>query len=495
MSLLTADNVSRWYTTGDATVRAVADVSLALEPGDFVALVGPSGCGKSTLLHLCGAMDRPTSGAVRLETIDLASLDDDDLTRVRRERVGFVFQFFNLLPTLTLIENVELPLLLRRPACRGDASRTRGGCSTASGSAIGSRTIRRQLSGGELQRAAVARALVHRPALVIADEPTGNLDSENGRRVLDLLVELNRETGDHDAAGDARAGDRGGRHARDSDARWPHRGRVPCARLGSSTGSSSGASSREPLRSATTVLGIALGVAVIVAIQLTNGELARRIRDGARHRVRTDVARDRRRRARRRRDSGCRSSCGCGSYGDVAAVVEGDVLSPDRSSARDACACSASTSCATGRSATISCSSGRAEAAEPRPQEFLALLHRPHVGHPDREVRGAARSVVGLDHRRDRWRSADSADGPRAAQGRGPGARPRRPLRADGHRRRAATARSLRARGPRRGPADRRCGHRRRRSRDRAPPPGRSVGASDRRSAASRSRTCWRRST
>jgi putative ABC transport system ATP-binding protein len=194
MSLLTADNVSRWYTTGDATVRAVADVSLALEPGDFVALVGPSGCGKSTLLHLCGAMDRPTSGAVRLETIDLASLDDDDLTRVRRERVGFVFQFFNLLPTLTLIENVELPLLLagqRAAAIEPDARRLLDRVG------LGHRLTHypRQLSGGELQRAAVARALIHRPALLVADEPTGNLDSDNGRRVLDLLVELNRETG------------------------------------------------------------------------------------------------------------------------------------------------------------------------------------------------------------------------------------------------------------------------------------------------------------
>jgi len=193
MSLLTADNVSRSYTTGDTTVHAVADVSLALEPGDFVALVGPSGCGKSTLLHLCGAMDRPTSGAVRLETIDLASLEDDDLTRVRRERVGFVFQFFNLLPTLTLIENVELPLLLagqRAAAIEPDARRLLDRVG------LGHRLTHypRQLSGGELQRAAVARALIHRPALLVADEPTGNLDSDNGRRVLDLLVELNRET-------------------------------------------------------------------------------------------------------------------------------------------------------------------------------------------------------------------------------------------------------------------------------------------------------------
>ncbi len=194
MSLLTADNVSRTYTIGDAAVHAVAGVTLVLEPGDFVALVGPSGCGKSTLLHLCGAMDRPSSGTVRLETADLASLGDDELTRVRRERVGFVFQFFNLLPTLTLLENVELPLLL---AGQRAAAIEPGARRLLDRVGLGHRLTHypKQLSGGELQRAALARALIHRPALLVADEPTGNLDSENGRRVLELLVELNRETG------------------------------------------------------------------------------------------------------------------------------------------------------------------------------------------------------------------------------------------------------------------------------------------------------------
>src|SRR5262245_42744245 len=109
MSLLTAENVHRIYRMGEREVQAVAGVSLTLEPGEFAALTGPSGCGKSTLLHLCGAMDRPTSGSVRLESARLSDLEDADLTRVRRERVGFVFQFFNLLPTLTLLENVQLP--------------------------------------------------------------------------------------------------------------------------------------------------------------------------------------------------------------------------------------------------------------------------------------------------------------------------------------------------------------------------------------------------
>jgi putative ABC transport system ATP-binding protein len=192
--LLAAENLHRTYTTGDARVDAVAGVSLTLDRGEFVALVGPSGCGKSTFLHLCGAMDRPTSGRVRLENVALDELSDDALTKVRRERVGFVFQLFNLLPTLTVLENVALPLLLagtRSGDADGAARRVleRVGL----GRRLGHQP--RQLSGGEMQRVAVARALVHEPALLIADEPTGSLDSENGRLVLDLLTALNRETG------------------------------------------------------------------------------------------------------------------------------------------------------------------------------------------------------------------------------------------------------------------------------------------------------------
>jgi putative ABC transport system ATP-binding protein len=192
--LLTADRLHRTYFTGPTRIDAVSEVSLTVETGEFVAIVGPSGCGKSTLLHLCAAMDRPTSGQVKLEGVSLETLNDDGLTRVRRSRVGFVFQFFNLLPTLTLHENVALPLLLAGEAPAMALSRARAladrvGLSDRLGH------YPSQLSGGELQRAAIARALVHQPALVIADEPTGNLDSETGARVLALLVELNRESG------------------------------------------------------------------------------------------------------------------------------------------------------------------------------------------------------------------------------------------------------------------------------------------------------------
>ena len=192
--LLTASELHKTYTTGESRVTALAGVSLALEPGDFVALMGPSGCGKSTLLHLCGAMDRPSSGRLVIEGRDLGSLSDDDLTRVRRDRIGFVFQFFNLLPTLTMVDNIALPCLLSGMPPAEATGRAR---QMADRVGISHRLPHypQQLSGGEMQRAAIARALVHNPALLIADEPTGNLDSDNGVRVLDLIRELNRETG------------------------------------------------------------------------------------------------------------------------------------------------------------------------------------------------------------------------------------------------------------------------------------------------------------
>jgi putative ABC transport system ATP-binding protein len=192
--LLAADDLEKTYVTGDSRVVALAGVSLELASGDFVALMGPSGCGKSTLLHLCGAMDRPTRGRVRIEGRDISVLDDDERTRVRRERIGFVFQFFNLLPTLTVGDNIALPCLLAGMRGR-DAEARAAALATRVGIAHRLAHYPQQVSGGEMQRAAIARALVHQPALLIADEPTGNLDSENGTRVLALLRELNEETG------------------------------------------------------------------------------------------------------------------------------------------------------------------------------------------------------------------------------------------------------------------------------------------------------------
>ena len=194
MSLLSVDHVSRTYHTGDAAVAAVCDVTLEIARGEFVAVVGPSGCGKSTLLHVCGAMERPSAGRIWLDGSRLDTLPDDGLTRVRRERLGFVFQFFNLLPTLSLVENIALPLLLAGRARDASLERARR---WATELGLASRLDHRptQLSGGEMQRAAIARAVVHDPALVIADEPTGNLDSANGARILDALVRLNRDRG------------------------------------------------------------------------------------------------------------------------------------------------------------------------------------------------------------------------------------------------------------------------------------------------------------
>jgi ABC-type lipoprotein export system ATPase subunit len=192
VSLLTATDLQKVYASGESRVVALAGVSFELAHGDFVALMGPSGCGKSTLLHLCGAMDRPSSGHVLFEDRDLATLSDDELTRLRRERVGFVFQFFNLLPTLTLGDNIMLPCLLGGRRTADAETRARR---LADRVGIGHRWHHypQQLSGGEMQRGAIARALVHEPALLVADEPTGNLDSENGELVMTLLQDLNRD--------------------------------------------------------------------------------------------------------------------------------------------------------------------------------------------------------------------------------------------------------------------------------------------------------------
>ncbi len=194
MPLLVARDLQKTYVTGEARVNALSGVSFDVEAGDFVALIGPSGCGKSTLLHTCGAMDRPTSGTLTLNGRDLAAMEDDELTRVRREQVGFVFQFFNLLPTLTVSDNIALPCLLA--GMNGAAAEARAKV-LADRVGIAHRLSHypQQISGGEMQRAAIARALVHKPALLVADEPTGNLDSDNGAKVLALIRELNTELG------------------------------------------------------------------------------------------------------------------------------------------------------------------------------------------------------------------------------------------------------------------------------------------------------------
>jgi putative ABC transport system ATP-binding protein len=192
--LLRLRGVGRRYGPADGGVEALREVTLEIGKGTFVAVVGPSGCGKSTLLHLCGGMDRPTSGELTLGSDRLDLLDEERLARVRRDRVGFVFQSYHLLPTLTTLENIALPLLLANAAFE-DAERRAASLAERVGVEHRLRQYPAQLSGGEAQRAAIARAVVHAPELVIADEPTGNLDSANGARVLQLLRELNAESG------------------------------------------------------------------------------------------------------------------------------------------------------------------------------------------------------------------------------------------------------------------------------------------------------------
>ncbi len=190
--MLEARDVEKSYNQGRRadgsvrTVRAVRGVSLTIAPGEMVVLLGPSGSGKSTLLHLLGGLDRPDAGSVRFQGTDLATLDDDALTKMRRDRVCHVFQFFNLLPTLTAAENVALPMLLGgdRPA---DARARAVEALAAVGLAERTDHFPEEMSGGEQQRTAIARALAVQPHVLLADEPTGNLDSASGAEVLKAI--------------------------------------------------------------------------------------------------------------------------------------------------------------------------------------------------------------------------------------------------------------------------------------------------------------------
>ena len=189
-----AIGVSRTYRSGDVVVHAVRDVSLSVAAGEFVAVMGPSGSGKSTLMNLLSGLDDPTSGRVVLDGHGLDGLSDDAATSLRHARMGFVFQSFNLLSALTVAENIDLPATLgERPLPIDPARRA----ALLDRLALAGLVDRRpgELSGGQQQRVAIARALVHRPAVVFADEPTGNLDVETGRAVLDLLAETARESG------------------------------------------------------------------------------------------------------------------------------------------------------------------------------------------------------------------------------------------------------------------------------------------------------------
>jgi ABC-type lipoprotein export system ATPase subunit len=187
-------DVHRTYRRGQETVRALSGVSFQVAPGEFVVVTGPSGSGKSTLLHVMAGLDRPNEGEFRLEARAISDMPDDDLTLYRRRRLGFIFQFFHLLPTLSATENVALPLLLdgKPPNEANEVARER---LQRLGLAERASHRPRELSGGEQQRVAIARALVCDPALLLADEPTGNLDSEAGAEVYRILSELPKTFG------------------------------------------------------------------------------------------------------------------------------------------------------------------------------------------------------------------------------------------------------------------------------------------------------------
>ncbi len=194
MALIQTENLTKIYGKGEAAVTALDRVSLSVNPGEFVAVMGPSGCGKSTLLHLLGGLDRPTGGNVTIDGKALADMKDDDLAKLRRKRIGFVFQFYNLIPVLNAAENAALPVTLDgvRPA---DSKKRAVEWLEKFG--LGERLKNRpdQLSGGQQQRVAIARALIADPALILADEPTGNLDTRAADEIAALLARVSKEFG------------------------------------------------------------------------------------------------------------------------------------------------------------------------------------------------------------------------------------------------------------------------------------------------------------
>jgi putative ABC transport system ATP-binding protein len=194
MPLIQTENLTKVYGKGETAVVALDHVSMSVNPGEFVAVMGPSGCGKSTLLHLLGGLDRPTEGSVMIDGSSLSTLSDNALTQIRRRKIGFVFQFFNLIPILSSIENAALPLLLDG---KNSAQAKQKAADWLRKVGLGDRLNNRpdQLSAGQQQRVAIARALVTDPMLVLADEPTGNLDSRASDEIAALLSQVTKEWG------------------------------------------------------------------------------------------------------------------------------------------------------------------------------------------------------------------------------------------------------------------------------------------------------------
>jgi putative ABC transport system ATP-binding protein len=194
MEVTKIENVTRSFKTGKVETQALRGVNLTIESGEFTALVGPSGSGKTTLLQLIGCLDQPTSGHVYINGKDVSQLNRNQRADVRRGTIGFIFQFFALIPTLTAFENVEMPLLLNG---RSSSERRARAMELLEAVHLSDRANHRpdQLSGGEQQRVAIARALASKPTLILADEPTANLDTPNGKQVMEIMTQLNQETG------------------------------------------------------------------------------------------------------------------------------------------------------------------------------------------------------------------------------------------------------------------------------------------------------------
>ncbi len=192
MALVELRNVSKIYRLGDEEIRALDDVSLDIEAGEFISIIGPSGSGKSTLMHILGCLDSPTRGTIQLDGVMIHNASPRQLASIRNRKIGFVFQFFNLLPKLNVLQNVELPMIYS-----GIGSRERRDRAMAALDAVGMANRARhrpsQLSGGQQQRTAIARALVNSPKIIFADEPTGNLDSHTGEAILLLFRRLSQE--------------------------------------------------------------------------------------------------------------------------------------------------------------------------------------------------------------------------------------------------------------------------------------------------------------
>lgn len=193
-NVVMANDLTKVYTMGDVEVHALRGLSLQITPGEVVAIMGPSGSGKTTLMNILGALDRPTSGDYFLDGESVAQMDDDQLAGIRNRKVGFVFQSFNLLPRTSALHNVELPLRYRR---QNGINRKQQAKKALESVGLGERLHHQpnELSGGEQQRVAIARAVVNDPSIVMADEPTGNLDTKSGDEVMELLLQLNQERG------------------------------------------------------------------------------------------------------------------------------------------------------------------------------------------------------------------------------------------------------------------------------------------------------------